>query len=108
MTELRWRGVACLLALLALLGNSMSASSATQPVGPVTVAERIASREFPSIFQPWGPADNLLDESPIDTEARHDLLWNLPEFFALRWNTPYRLPADWFLDWPVETARTTR
>jgi hypothetical protein len=97
-----------LLALLALLGDSVSASSAIQPVGPVPVAERIAARAFPSVFQSWGPADNLLGEPPRDTEARHDLLWNMPEFFGLRWNSPYRLLADGFIDGTVEQARLTR
>jgi hypothetical protein len=51
-----------------------------------TVATRIAEREFPSVFQPWNHAENLHQsdnstvalstrETPLLSEARHDLYW---------------------------------
>lgn len=100
--------MACVLALLALLSSGVPASSATPSGGPVSVAERIVGREFPSVFESWSPADNLPDEPPLDTTARHDLLWNLPEYFGLRWNSPYRLAADGFVDGTVEAGRQMR
>ena len=54
----------------------------------LTVEQRIASREFPSVFQAWSPADNLKNEDKWVTLARHDLVFHGPEFFGLRWNRP--------------------
>jgi hypothetical protein len=108
MPELRLRGLACLLAVMALLGCSVPASSAVPPVDGVSVAERVAERTFPSVYQAWGPADNLADESPVATEARHDLLWNVPEFFGLQWNNPYRLLADGFTEGTVAAGLRKR
>lgn len=98
----------CVLALLGVLGVSVPASPATHSGEEPSVAERIAGREFPSVFQSWSPADNLPGESPLDTAARHDLLWNLPEYFGLRWNSPYRLAADGFIEGTVEAGRQMR
>jgi hypothetical protein len=50
-----------------------------------TVAERIAARKFPSVFQAWNPADNLKKEDQWTTLARHDLVFHAPEFFGLKW-----------------------
>jgi hypothetical protein len=54
-----------------------------------TVSERINSREFPSVFEAWSPADNLPNEAPLVTCARHDLYWTGPGTFGLRWNSPF-------------------
>ncbi len=108
MPEFRLRALACVLALVALLGGSVPASSAIQPVEGVPVTERVAARTFPSVYQPWAPADNLAHESPVDSEARHDLLWNVPEFFGLQWNNPHRLLADGFVDGTVAAGRRKR
>jgi hypothetical protein len=88
----------------------MVASSAAdaQELHFVTLAERVAGRQFPSVFQPWNSADNLPAESQLDTAARHDLLWNMPEYLGLRWNSSYRLQADAFADGTVENAMATR
>src|SRR5262249_17735920 len=48
------------------------------------------------------------DEPELDTAARHDLLWNVPEYFGLRWNNPHRLAADGFEAESVATARRMR
>ena len=53
-----------------------------------TVEQRIAGREFPSVFQAWSPADNLNSEDRLVTLARHDLVFQGAEFFGLRWNRP--------------------
>ena len=54
----------------------------------LTVEQRLAGREFPSVFQAWNPADNLKGEEKLTTLARHYLEFNGPEFFGLRWNRP--------------------
>src|SRR5207248_1117152 len=56
-----------------------------------TVADRVGARKFPSAFQSWNAADNLPNESPLETAARHDLLWNVPEYFGMKWDSQYRL-----------------
>ena len=61
-----------------------------------SVTERIKGRTFPSVFQAWSPAQNVRDESPLHTVARHDLLWHGPQFFGLRWNNKYTGLADGF------------
>jgi hypothetical protein len=62
----------------------------------LTVVQRIAAREFPSVFQAWNPADNLMKEDKLATLARHDLVFNSPEFFGLRWNRPQHGLANGF------------
>lgn len=52
-------------------------------------ADRIAARDFPSVFQAWGAATNLPNEDPLRTVARHDLYFTVPEAFRLRWDGPY-------------------
>ncbi len=54
----------------------------------LTVEQRLAGREFPSVFQAWSPADNLKGEDKQVTLARHDLVFHGPEFFGLKWNRP--------------------
>lgn len=49
------------------------------------VAQRIESRTFPSVFMAWSPAEHVSNEDKITTLARHDLIFNGPWFFKLRW-----------------------
>ncbi len=51
-----------------------------------SIAERIAGREFPSVFQAWGRADNLRGEDELVTVARHDLLWHGVTWYGLAWD----------------------
>lgn len=53
-----------------------------------SVETRINSRDFPSVFQAWNPADNL-DEDPLVTLARHDLLFHGPDYYGLEWDHSY-------------------
>lgn len=75
---------------------------------PETVTHRIGARTFPSVFQAWNPADNLPQEHPLDTAARHDLLWNVPEYFGLQWNNPSRLLSDGFVEASLVNGRSVR
>lgn len=52
---------------------------------PLTVGDRLAARQYPSVFQAWNAADNVPDEDPWTTVARHDLVWGSPWFFGLAW-----------------------
>src|SRR5262245_54787159 len=49
------------------------------------ISQRVTGRSFPSIFQAWNRAENV-KEDPETTIARHDLYWNMPEGFGLRWD----------------------
>ena len=49
-----------------------------------TPAERVAARDFPSIFQAWSPAENL-GESPEASIARHDLYFTTPAGLGFEW-----------------------
>jgi hypothetical protein len=51
-----------------------------------SIAGRIAGRDFPSVFQAWSRADNLKDEGPLVTTARHDLVWHGVGSFGLVWD----------------------
>jgi hypothetical protein len=51
-----------------------------------STGERIAARDFPSIFQAWSPADNLKGEDPLAVTARHDLVWHGVGWYGLVWD----------------------
>ncbi len=76
-----WRAVLALVGVVAVC-------AAQEPAPETPLAERIANRAFPSVFQAWSPADNL-DEDPVVTEARHDLIFSWEGAFGLRWNNAY-------------------
>src|SRR5438874_13372938 len=90
--------------LAALVLTTLDSHAAQPPTSSAGLPARIASRGFPSVFQSWSPADNVLEESLLDATARHDLLWNLPEYFGLRWNSPHRLLGDGFVEGTVEAG----
>lgn len=76
----------------------------SRPLKPIQ--QRIADRDFPSVFQAWSPATNLDGEHRLITIARHDLVFLGPGATGLRWNkTPTGL-ADGFL--PESIARAKR
>jgi Hypothetical glycosyl hydrolase family 15 len=103
-----WLRTGHFLNVLGVAGALLVQAFAPSHASPTTVAERVAERRFPSVFQAWNPADNLGAEPAIDAAARHDLLWNLPEYFGLRWNSPYRLLGDGFVDGTPENALKMR
>jgi hypothetical protein len=82
------------------LGTPIHAGTG-QP-GELSLKQRIDGRTFPSIFQAWSPADNLPNEDKHQTLARHDLIWNGPGFFGLRWNNAHPGLADGFIAQSVE------
>ncbi|MCX5677038.1 MAG: hypothetical protein NTX87_18775 [Planctomycetota bacterium] len=70
--------------LAALLAAAIIAGVADGEEKPV--ARRIADRTFPSVFQAWSTADNLKGEDTLTTVARHDLVFQGPGFFGLKWD----------------------
>lgn len=73
-----------------------------------TVAQRLAARSFPSVFQAWSPADNLSGEDEITTLARHDLVFHGAGFFGLQWNNSFEGLADGFKPDSIVEARAKR
>jgi hypothetical protein len=93
-----------ILILFLVAGFSGIASAWTNKTA---IPARIANRSFPSVFQAWNPADNL-NEPPIRTMARHDLVFKAPQDFDLRWSAgPEGLAAN-FVAKSIFTARELR
>ena len=78
---IRWSGLICLASVLLFAPLAGADSGAS-------VQERVARRDFPSVFQAWNGADNLPDEDTLVTRARHDLMWHAPGGYGLRWDAP--------------------
>lgn len=98
--------VATALLILVVL-SSASAQTVTQPAER-PLSDRIEGRAFPSVFQAWNPAQNVQDDSPLHTVARHDLVFHAPEFFGLRWNRRPTGLADGFTADSIARARAFR
>jgi hypothetical protein len=64
-----------------------------------TIAQRLADRTFPSLFQAWDPIDNLPAEDDYALIARHDLYWHVPLEHGLIW--------DRYPDFGLSTKLTT-
>lgn len=76
--------------------------------GQISIVERIAARDFPSVFQAWSPADNLANEDRWATMALHDLVWNGPGQFGLIWDTNPRGLAEAFTRDSIKAGRKIR
>ena len=72
------------------------------------VAERIAGRSFPSIFQAWSGAGSLPYLPKNKYLPRHDLVFHGPEFFGLRWNHRHIGLATGFTEQSIAAALGTR
>jgi len=97
-----------LLAVL-ILGSSFTAnaSGSVESAG-LSIAERIATRDFPSVFQAWSPADNLPNKDRWATMALHDLVWHGPGGFGLVWDTNPRGLAEGFTPESIKVGRKIR
>lgn len=74
----------------------------------LSIVERIATRDFPSVFQAWSPADNMPSKDHWETMALHDLVWHGPGGFGLVWDTKPGGLAEAFTPESVETGRRIR
>ena len=72
------------------------------------LAERVEGRTFPSVFQAWNPAQNVQDDSPWHTVARHGLFFHAPHFFGLQWNRHPIGLADGFTPESIQRGRLVR
>jgi hypothetical protein len=83
-------------AIVALAAVVLAGANAGEVVAPEKPpAQRIAEREFPSVFQAWSAADNL-KEDPAVTVARHDLVFHGERFFGLQWDAEHQGLATGF------------
>lgn len=85
-----------------------SALHADEPTPADSVEQRIAARDFPSIFQAWNPANNLNDEDKWTSLARHDLVFHAPDFFGLKWTGEFKGLAATFDAKSLESAEQKR
>lgn len=79
-----------------------------EPLGVRSAAQRVGSREFPSIFQAWNAADNLGSEDRWTSLARHDLVFHAPSFFGLKWSGEFPGISTTFTKSSQESALNTR
>lgn len=85
-------------------------ASHAAPAPPSDAAERIAEREYPSIFQAWTAASPPR-ASLFDADSRHDLAILSPWSMRVRWDarcTPYEGLATNFADDSVAAGRQMR
>ena len=83
-------------------------SSGLEKNTDLPIAERIAARDFPSIFQAWSPADNMPNKDRRATMALHDLIWHGPGGFGLVWDTETRGLAEAFTPESMKAGRKIR
>ncbi|MGD8499045.1 MAG: hypothetical protein PVJ86_00265 [Phycisphaerales bacterium] len=87
-------------------GENVLAKERSIPVAQV--AERMAGRDFPSVFQAWSPADNLQGEGELATVARHDLIWHGATWYGLVWDKRPPGPAEAFESDSVQVGLAKR
>ena len=73
-----------------------------------SIVERIENRDFPSVFQAWGRADNVMGEDELTVTARHDLVWHGVEWFGLAWDTRPSGLAEALEPESIKRGRKTR
>lgn len=72
-------------------------ASISAPAGAeLSLQERIAGRQFPSILQAWNDAE-IPGVSTIDALVRHDLYWHGATAFGLEWEGPSEGEASSFV-----------
>lgn len=72
--------------LLLVLISCVGARGISVATEEESIAERIARRDFPSVFQAWGRADNVKGEDELTVTARHDLVWHGVQWYGLVWD----------------------
>ena len=85
-----------------LLGLLVSVAAAQ------SVEQRVLDRDFPSVFQAWNRADNLPQEDPLDTTARHDLMWHVAGGYGMQWNASYEGLGESFTLQSIAKGRSYR
>ena len=85
---------------------SLTACFAADPEAPV--AERIARREFPSVFQAWNGAAPVAGADAAQMEARHDLIFLHPTAAGLRTEAAFEGTAFTFTPAGIAAAKARR
>jgi len=90
-----------------------SLSKEANPASPDQRARIIDSttpdaNDYPRVFQAWNKADNLGDENPLSSMARHDLCFMTPEGLGLQADNSYPGLAAGFTEQSVAEAKTMR
>lgn len=71
----------------------------------VSISEKLASRDFPSVFQAWNMADNLPHEPVEVTISRHDLLFTGASGLKLVWDNKFEGLANGFTSESIKAAK---
>ncbi|MCP4611049.1 MAG: hypothetical protein GY845_20260 [Planctomycetes bacterium] len=75
----------------------------------MSVVERIAARDFPSVFQAWSRVENVPEINPLERIARHDLMWSCIGLGGgLRWDAEHRGLAERFEPRSIQRAKKVR
>ncbi|MHC4326383.1 MAG: hypothetical protein ACYSUX_19095, partial [Planctomycetota bacterium] len=84
-----------LLLILSASGLALAAmGGGSEESAGLSIAGRVAARDFPSVFQAWSPADNLPDTDRWAAMALHDLVSPGPGAFGLVWDAKPRGLAE--------------
>ena len=94
--------------LLIAAGLFVAAASAPAAAPETPPGQRIATREYPSIFQAWNPAAPLPHCTADDLFARHDLAFLSTSTLGLQLEGPYPGSATHFTAASLERARARR
>ena len=92
--------------------DSLSAQETAKLKSPFSlerdlIAKRIEGRSFPSIFQAWNVAENVPGDR-LSVAARHDLLFNMPSYFGLKWKQAFPGLGTAFRQESISDARLRR
>ncbi len=93
--------------LMLVLGAIAAALGGDDPMPEKSLAQRVADRMFPSVFQAWNPADNLNEDKTV-TAARHDLIFHGDGFFGLKWDNEHPGLATNFTAASLDRGRRRR
>ena len=75
----------------------------------MSVVERIAARDFPSVFQAWSRVENIPEVNPLEGIARHDLMWSCIGLGGgLRWDAKHRGLAERFEPRSIQRVKKVR
>ncbi|MBN1506664.1 MAG: hypothetical protein JW955_07450 [Sedimentisphaerales bacterium] len=86
----------------------ISSTARVETRGP-SIVSRITTRDFPSVFQAWGQAENVADVNQIEAVAKHDLMWSCIGLGGgLQWDTTPRGLAEQFTASSIERGRAVR
>ena len=74
----------------------------------LSITDRVAARDFPSVFQAWSPADNMPNKNRWAMMAFHDLVWHGPGGFGLVWDRNPRGLAESFTPESIKAGMKIR